>query len=372
MEVLPAVAPTEGDFAWLSFPGHWGERRPMFNDGPTGPAMKDQWNAPVAWVEEEGRADAVAVPFGGSPATDAFCNVSQELSQALLHFLDHPVRFGLVAVLVIAALVFVVRRSSQGLLAASVGTYRRNASQLLQIGAALVVAGAASLLVHNLMVRLTPVGDVFDVLGDDSPWALPVIVATAALVSFPIMAWVMAASVEVVVVDAGRRPPSGATVVAAERRAGDVPHRAGPGHRPRRDVGARRAAARRRADRRTLVRRAGRLRRRRRLGHGRAASRHAALLHGHRLRSIGLMITLVLILAVPGVVGALLLIVTGISFAVASVVVVVGAVVLVPFVAVVITRFYLTLLDPTPPSRSDDDPVRETRSIAAQNPEVTP
>ncbi len=369
VEVLPVVAPTEGEFAWLSFPGHWGERRPMFNDGPTGPAMKEQWDAPVAWVEEEGRAEAVAVPFGGSPATDAFCNVSQELSQALLKFLDHPVRFGVIAVLVIAALVFIVRRSSQGLLAASVGAYRRNASQLLQIGAALVVAGAASLLVHNLMVRLTPVGDVFDVLGEESPWALPVIVLTAAMVSFPIMAWVMAASVEVVVVDAGRRPPGGArwwlpsaalgtfltalvlvialgatsALVVLLPVAALIASRWFVAPVVCADAGVSAMAG---------------------------LHRSAALLHGHRLRSIGLMITLVLILAVPGLVGAVLLIVTGISFAAASVVVVVGAVVLVPFVAVVITRYYLTLLEPTP-SRSDDDPARNTSSTTAQNPETT-
>ena len=77
MIVLPTEAPADGEFAWLSFEGHWGERRPMFNDGPTGPAMKDQWNAPLDWIEEEGRDGAVALPFGGSPATDAFCDISR-------------------------------------------------------------------------------------------------------------------------------------------------------------------------------------------------------------------------------------------------------------------------------------------------------
>ena len=75
--VLPTEAPVDGEFAWLSYEGHWGERRPMFNDGPTGPALKDQWNAPLDWIEEEGRDGAVAVPFGGSPATDAFCDISR-------------------------------------------------------------------------------------------------------------------------------------------------------------------------------------------------------------------------------------------------------------------------------------------------------
>ncbi len=197
--VLPTEVPFDGEFAWLSYEGHWGERRPMFNDGPTGPALKDQWNAPLDWIEEEGRDGAVAVPFGGSPATDAFCDISRTASQALLRFLDHPVRFGIVFALAVIALVAIVRYSSRGLLGAAADTYRRNPARILQIGGAILFAGAVTLAVHWLVVRYTPVDDVLDVLGDDSPWAAPFLAAIAAIVTFPVMAWVLAATVELVV-----------------------------------------------------------------------------------------------------------------------------------------------------------------------------
>ena len=206
--VIPADAPPDGELAWLAYEGHWGERRPMFNDGPTGPAMKDQWVEPVEWVDDEGRDAAVPVPFGGSPSTDAFCDVSRNASMALLRLLDHPVRFGLIAAAVVVAVALVVRFSSRGVLRAAARSYRRHPARLLQIGGAIVFAGALSLAVHWLVVRFTSVGDVLDVLGDESPWAVPFLAAVAAIVTLPVMAWVLAATVELAVGRDGSRPGS--------------------------------------------------------------------------------------------------------------------------------------------------------------------
>ena len=47
--------PTDGSFAWLSYLGHWGEKAPSFDNGPTGPITKTQWDEPVQWVDDEGR-----------------------------------------------------------------------------------------------------------------------------------------------------------------------------------------------------------------------------------------------------------------------------------------------------------------------------
>jgi hypothetical protein len=89
--------------------------------------------------------------------------------------------------------------------------------------------------------------------------------------------------------------------------------------------------------------------------------RSAALLHGHRVRSVGLLVTLVLILAIPGVIGALLLILTSISFSLASVVMVLVGVVLVPYVAIVIARFYLELAAAPPAPAPVQTEVTEVR-----------
>ncbi len=71
--------------------------------------------------------------------------------------------------------------------------------------------------------------------------------------------------------------------------------------------------------------------------------RSVALLRGHRLRGIGLLITLALILTATGVLGAALLVLTSISFPLAGLVVTLAAVVVVPYVALVLAQFYVQL-----------------------------
>ena len=45
------------DQPWLSYTGHWGQQAPSFNNGPTGPNTKTQWETPIEWARDEGRPD---------------------------------------------------------------------------------------------------------------------------------------------------------------------------------------------------------------------------------------------------------------------------------------------------------------------------
>ena len=72
----PLAAILFSPFAWLSFQGRWGERQPSFNNGPTGPTTKDQWDHPIRWMEEEGRDGSVSLPPAGTRVTDFFCYAS--------------------------------------------------------------------------------------------------------------------------------------------------------------------------------------------------------------------------------------------------------------------------------------------------------
>ena len=346
--MLPTEAPIDGEFAWLSYEGHWGERRPIFNDGPTGPAAKDQWSAPLDWIEEQGRDSAVEIPFGGSTATDAFCDLSREASMALLQLLDHPVRFAVFTVVGFVLLVVVVRYSSRGLLRAAAATYRHHPARLLQIGGALVGGAILTAVVQWFVLRHTSIGDALDVLGDDSLWAVPVLAATAALVVLPIMAWVLAATVEL--------------VMGAER-GGSIPGRWWLPRVPRATFGAAlvlvvalgaasivllllpvaAVVAGRWLVAPVACADGG-------VGVRAGMRRSAALLHGQRLRAIGLLFTLSLILASTGLLGALLLTLTDASFNVAGIVVTLAAVVVVPYVALVLTHFYAHLTTPPPPA----------------------
>lgn len=112
---LPArVDDPDDPLAWLEFEGRWGERHGGAYDSPTGLQSKARWNDPLAW--HAGLRDgSVAVPAGDTAAgevVDAFCRVVQWGSgQALLVQLS-PLRVILSVVVVLAAIRFLLGRTS--------------------------------------------------------------------------------------------------------------------------------------------------------------------------------------------------------------------------------------------------------------------
>ncbi len=97
--VLPSDP--SGQFAWLTFTGRWGEKAPSFNNGPTGPNTKTQWEHPITWQVEQGRDTAVALPLVSGPAIKTFCSVTAWGSELFIKVLDNPIPvvIGILAVL---------------------------------------------------------------------------------------------------------------------------------------------------------------------------------------------------------------------------------------------------------------------------------
>lgn len=110
---MPRDIPTSASdpFAWLAYEGHWGERHSGFNNGPTGPQTKSQWNNPIVWSDDEGRAGSIALPPIGAPAADFFCGASERLSMLLLDALDRPWRVLLSIAIAIGVIVVAIRRT---------------------------------------------------------------------------------------------------------------------------------------------------------------------------------------------------------------------------------------------------------------------
>lgn len=72
-----AISGPDDPFAWVTFAGRWGEHDILFYNGPTGPALKPRWTAPVSWMENL-RADSIRVNSAaiiGPAPTDIFCEV---------------------------------------------------------------------------------------------------------------------------------------------------------------------------------------------------------------------------------------------------------------------------------------------------------
>ena len=322
--------PTEGPFAWLSYEGHWGQRAPAFDNGPTGPATKAQWSAPVRWVDEEGRDRAVALPFAESAATETFCALSAWGSALYNRLLDRPLLVLGLVIAVGAALVVVVRASSRGVLGRAARAWRAHARRLFPVGALVAGGLAASALLQWLLLHLTPLGDLVDTVGDSSAWVVPVVGAVGSLIATPALAWAAASTVVTsaapgTVVEPvrttvrTRRPVIWSVLVLLALAAATfaVPL-----------LGillSRWLAAPVLADRDGITTRAAL----------RASHR---LMRGHAWRALGMVVTLFLVASVAGVVGAVVLVLTDLTFRTVGIVTGLVAMAVVPYLALVLVE----------------------------------
>jgi hypothetical protein len=101
-------------YPWIAFEGRWGERQKAFYNGPTGPNLKSQWTAPIAWTEGW-RDRSYAVPAGGhlgSDATDFFCEAVAGVSSFLVRVANDPGTVLAVLGVLLALLVYVLTRTT--------------------------------------------------------------------------------------------------------------------------------------------------------------------------------------------------------------------------------------------------------------------
>ena len=178
--VSPAVEVLRDDELpqWARFEGRWGEKRPSFNNGPTGPITKRQWAEPISWADEEGRRGAVDLPAGGTAVTDAFCTVTQQASKLMFGLLDRPLVVGLMICAVLVALALglratawrpvvlaplVVRRRLGQMILTALAFIRRAPRSALRVGVLLPLAGSLGALLQAVVLAFTDVGDLADV-----------------------------------------------------------------------------------------------------------------------------------------------------------------------------------------------------------------
>jgi hypothetical protein len=94
--VRPIQVPTDpgpdSPYRWLTYEGRWGQWEKGFNNGPTGPASKDRWLAPMTWMEEI-RSTSPRLPAGsvlGPTVTKEFCGAVEQVTSFLNHTDDTP------------------------------------------------------------------------------------------------------------------------------------------------------------------------------------------------------------------------------------------------------------------------------------------
>jgi hypothetical protein len=106
--LVPDTPRPRGEFAWLTYTGHWGQREPGFNDGPTGANTKTVWRKPFSWMDGT-RDSSPTLPTSsllGPTVSNVFCGAVARVS-AFLNFKDKT-RAGAIALGLILILIVVV------------------------------------------------------------------------------------------------------------------------------------------------------------------------------------------------------------------------------------------------------------------------
>lgn len=220
---------------WLTFEGRWGEKAPSFNNGPTGPNTKDQWAAPIVWQEDEGRPTAVAIPPVAGGAVDTFCNLTTAGSMLFLELLDQPwkVLLGLGALIAVIAVslsrtkwkgaalqpLAQVRASGQVVVAAFAWWWR-NAAVTLPLGAAFFALAVVVTRLQAWLLQPRPIqGAFYTEIGSTPSTGELVLAGLLALLFLVVGAWIFSATEHAVADDAADIPPRlGSSMSKAFRR----------------------------------------------------------------------------------------------------------------------------------------------------------
>jgi hypothetical protein len=222
------------EYPWIGYEGRWGELRPAFFNGPTGPNLKEQWTEPITW-SQGWRDRSYTVPGGsvfGTTATDFFCGAVGRGSSALVRLVDQPLVFTLVLAAIVLFLIFLLtrtrwrpsaplhlarRRSWGQILSAAGRMYAKRFRLLAGIGVVFVPILLLVSLLQALVLHATSVFGV-QTSGENGPVAFVVLVVGTSLTLLGLGIVQAATARALVEVDAGR--PTG--VIHAYRLAADI------------------------------------------------------------------------------------------------------------------------------------------------------
>ena len=239
--VLPDTVDDPNDpLAWLAFDGRWGERHASPNNGPTGPATKPQWAAPVDW-QDGLRDSSFVVPTGDSQAAQlvaAFCNVVEWGSVKFIQLVASPVKVLASFAIVVAIVAFLLRRTSWRKVAplpvvsrrrageiarASASIYRRHPGTFAAVGALAVPVALLALVLGAVLSRLPLIGDLVTVADSEGTGSRLVISSINGGVFTALAFVVVSAAVAWIIGDpSGARPSVRQAVRAVGRRAGHL------------------------------------------------------------------------------------------------------------------------------------------------------
>ncbi len=212
VELTAVLVPDEidpnGEFAWLLYPGRWGERQPAFFNGVHGPGFNSRWIDPWGALGRM-RTSSIVVPGSaalGVNMTDAFCSLTDAGSQVLAIGIVYPWLLISSLVLVWLILLFLYRRAHP-LLMRAIALYRAHWRVFFGIGLAAIPIGIIANLFQRLVIKYDPMQYIVSWLDDTAGARLTTVLAIGGVQQLAMILIISPAVVQAVAdIQAGRKP----------------------------------------------------------------------------------------------------------------------------------------------------------------------
>jgi hypothetical protein len=211
--VLPTrVDARTPELAWLRFEGRWGQREQGVNNGPTGPGAKPQWARPFTWADSVKRDPGFAVgrsEFLGLDASEVFCSGVTGASDLMdAFYASRPAALGaaalLLALLATAGLAtrwrpaplrpLEQRRSAGQIVRVSLAVYRLDWRTLLLVSGLVFPFAVAAVAVSHVLLGLGRVEDLVDAIGREARLTMHVDVLLTVAIQVAVLALAVAAT----------------------------------------------------------------------------------------------------------------------------------------------------------------------------------
>lgn len=206
--LLPEDPDPNGDFAWLLYPGRWGERQPSVFNGVHGPGFNSRWRDPWG-TTDRWRTSSIVVPGSnslGPTMTDAFCTLTHLGSMALIYTIVFPWLLIPASLIVLGLLAFFYRRS-RDVFRRAIRLYGSEWRLFVGIGLVAVPIGIVMNLVQRLVIRFDPLAYVIDWLDDTAGARLTTVLAIGGVQQLAMLLIVSPAVIQAVAdIEAGQKP----------------------------------------------------------------------------------------------------------------------------------------------------------------------
>ncbi|MCA9832362.1 MAG: hypothetical protein KC435_00280 [Thermomicrobiales bacterium] len=215
--LIPDEIDPKGEFAWLLYPGRWGEQQPSAFNGPVGPYFNtrylDPWTATSNW-----RPFSIVVPGSdalGPSMTDAFCTLTAASSRLLLNALVHPlITLPLVGIIVAAIAYFA--RGAWPIFQRAVAMYKREWKLFIGIGLMSIPIGIIFNGIQQFLIRHDPLKFIVNYLDNTGGAALTAVFMVGGIQQ---LAMVLVISPAILVAAKSVMEGNPVTVMEAYRRA---------------------------------------------------------------------------------------------------------------------------------------------------------